>query len=115
MNVYFERAGDYISQNVYPTSPEDAKGMKQALVKVFNVLMLSIGVIASFYAMSTTLSIISLAFTGGSGLFLYLCVRKTYITMRTDKGDVSADKAKEEFSKIISLMSGNGFNYATHR
>ena len=113
MSSYLEKAADWIAHSVYPAGSDDAKGMKLALIKVFNVLLLSMGVIASTYAMSTTLSVISLLFTGASSLFLYMCIRKTYITMRTDKGDVSPDKAKEEFSRIIGIVSSNGIQYVT--
>lgn len=106
-----DQLAQYITDKVAGESKE-SKGMKLAISRLLDILLLSAGMLASTYFMSASLSIISLAVTGASSYFIYSMIRKIYIDIRVDT-DVDYAQASFEFRQIIRLFTGSVYYYAS--
>lgn len=113
MNTQVEIAANYITNKVYPEDRDrDRAGMKLAVSRLLDILLLNTGIVLSTYCMSTSLSILSLIVTGSSGFFIYKIVRKIYIDIRTDAATgVTESTASDEFSKIMGAVGGSCWVY----
>ena len=113
MNQHVEAAANYVTDKVYPDHGEDHRGMKLAVSRLLDIILLNAGIVVSTYCMSASLSLLALLMTGSSGFFVYKIVRKIYVDIRTDvAAGITPEKASYEFVQIMNLATGTCWRYA---
>lgn len=113
MNVHIENAARYITKKVhYDPESHEYKGMKIAVGRLLEILVLNAGIMVSTYFISISLSILSLVMTGASAYVIYSIIKKIYRDLRVDaEAGVTAETADSEFNRIIGLVSSAGWDY----
>lgn len=112
MDMHINTLANFITHKVYPGRDPRRDGMKLAVNRLLNILVLNTGIVAATFCISTSISPISIGLSGASCFLIYRLVRKIYIDVRADTG-TSAAVAEQEFDEISKAIREIGWKYCT--
>lgn len=113
MNGHIDKAATYLTDKIYSDRDSQAhKGMKMAVGRLLEVLLLNTGIMVSTYFITASLSILSLVMTGVSSYAIYSIIKKIYRDLRVDpENNVTVETADSEFSSLMGLCTSTGWDY----
>lgn len=113
MNFRIEKTATNITKYMYANiNSDEHKGMKHAVSRLLEILILNVGLIISLYFISASLSILSLFITGISSCVIYSIIKKLYRDLRVEGTySTTSNRADIEFNSIISLITSSSWQY----